>query len=174
MLVDRTGITVGKGSRILAGIMVRKYRVIRALHYTNVYKRGLAQVRKYRVIRALHYTNLYKRGLAQVRKYRVIRALHYTNLYKRGLASPRLPRASHNLKPPLVVKSNYGNSPAATRISSIVLYTQRAYSVTFIKLIQETLPSYVWYILIKTLLDYFWFEFSWRLRRLAKQPSCDS
>jgi hypothetical protein len=35
------------------------------------------------------------------RKYRVIRALHYTNLHKRGLASPRLPRASHNLKPPL-------------------------------------------------------------------------
>jgi hypothetical protein len=34
-------------------------------------------------------------------KYRVIWALHYTNLYKRGLASPRLPRASHNLKPPL-------------------------------------------------------------------------
>jgi hypothetical protein len=38
-----------------------------------------------------------------VRKYRVIRALHYTNVYKRGLASPRLPRASHNLKPPLVI-----------------------------------------------------------------------
>jgi hypothetical protein len=37
-----------------------------------------------------------------VRKYRVIRALRYTNLYKRGLASPRLPRASHNLRPPLV------------------------------------------------------------------------
>jgi hypothetical protein len=36
-----------------------------------------------------------------VRKYRVIRALHYTNLYKMGLASSRLPRASHNLKPPL-------------------------------------------------------------------------
>jgi len=41
-----------------------------------------------------------------VRKYRVIRALHYTNLYKRGLASPRLPRASHNLKPPLPTSNN--------------------------------------------------------------------
>jgi hypothetical protein len=40
-----------------------------------------------------------------VRKYRVIRALHSTNLYKRGLASPRLPRASHNLKPPLYVQN---------------------------------------------------------------------
>jgi hypothetical protein len=32
------------------------------------------------------------RGLAQT---------YYTNLYKRGLASPRMPRVSHNLKPPL-------------------------------------------------------------------------
>jgi hypothetical protein len=46
---------------------------------------------------------IFRQDGIMVRKYRVIRALYYTNLYKRGLASPRLPRASHNLKPPLVV-----------------------------------------------------------------------
>jgi hypothetical protein len=92
VLVHTTGITVGRGgililpwlepvlhdtcsctrSRILAGIMVRKYRVIRA----------------------------------------------YRNLYKKGLASPRLPRASHNLKPPLVSCSiqKFGTRPRAQRV----------------------------------------------------------
>jgi hypothetical protein len=78
MLVDTTGITVGKG-RIL---MLPWLKPI--LHDTWSCTRS-------RILAGI-----------MVRKYRVIRALHYTNLYKRGLASPRLPRASHNLKPPLL------------------------------------------------------------------------